>query len=188
MTSIKNVFERSRSASAKIEICKTLALLGDIVEIQDATRTSGCIASLLEEMLSSNEQLQSHATRAIQKLLLGNADNVDEVLKQYGLQKFVLLLKNENTSVQGDIAACICGALDSSTMGESRAARVGQAIIDFGGVNELLSLLGASDRKMKMSGLMILHYLSMNHAVVIRAAGAIPFVVPLLGYGKHARH
>eukprot|EP00510_Aplanochytrium_minuta_P000927 CAMPEP_0184010900 /NCGR_PEP_ID=MMETSP0954-20121128/3503_1 /TAXON_ID=627963 /ORGANISM="Aplanochytrium sp, Strain PBS07" /LENGTH=1813 /DNA_ID=CAMNT_0026290607 /DNA_START=41 /DNA_END=5482 /DNA_ORIENTATION=+ len=184
MKSINQIFHRSQNAIAKGELCRMFSLLGDIVEIQDAARKSGCLQALLEDILSHDEILQGQTTHAVKKLMLGNASNVDEILTHGGMQKFILLLKSDNSVAQSDVVACICGALDSSTMGEERAAKVGQAIIDFGGVSEILSLFSSPEKKMKESGLMIMQYLSMNHAAVIRAAGATSYIAPLLQLGQ----
>jgi len=184
MSSIASMLRPDTPWEAHMHLAKAFYLLGDMSEIQLSVRKMNVIGPLCEDLLASEEQLQSWTVRAISRLIDNNADNVEAMLEANGMQALVLLLTSNDDLVKEHATAAICSGLQLEVTNPGRggmlASRIRDAIVNLGGTSASVALLGSNNATVARSGLRLIMHLSNGQAEVVRAAGAVPLVVALL--------
>ncbi|GBG34029.1 E3 ubiquitin-protein ligase NEDD4 [Hondaea fermentalgiana] len=184
MKSVGTMLMSSPPWQARMHIARAMYLLGDMSEIQAATRKEGILRTLCEDLLASEEDLQVWTTRAVAQLVAGNADNIEAMLEANGMQALVLLLSSTNGEIKEAAAAAICSGLELEVSdprrGHALASRIRDAIVSLGGTSAAVRLLEDYNATVARSGLQLIMHLSNGQAELVRAAGAVPLVIALL--------
>ncbi len=174
----------SISRSAQVYLVQFIYLLSDLTEIKQIARNVELIPAMCEFLLSSDEKLQDWSLLTLSKLMSGDGNNVDMMLKANGVHALALLLSSHNPLIQEHAATALVEALEvygnGSAHDSMRANKVKDALLSLSGTTGAVSLMRSDNPLVARAGQKLMQLLSDSEAESLRSAGGVPLVVAQL--------
>jgi len=175
----------SISRSAQCYLVQFIYLLSDLSEIKQIVKVVELIPAMCEFLLSTDEKLQDWSLLTLSKLMAGDGENIEAMLKANGVHALAILLSSQNPIIQEHAAIALGEALsthgyNNSPSDKSRANRVKDALVGLNGTNGAVSLMRSNIPMVARAGQKLMQLLSDSEAESLRSAGGVPLVVAQL--------